>query len=209
MLRLPARRDSGLPAGEIKYQAGVFVILPGLHSESNPCLRGTTPTMMEGVQVPVPVDDDDPNAEGSREGGSPQKKGRKNDQNITLDMLKEVLAAERTKDRAHLSQSLQEVKGDIDQLRTRMDSVEGGVTQQMNNTLAMLTCITNNYDVQAAALTDLQEGQRGMEQRLQALEKQPPAGSVPARTADRPRKGDDDPPSSWADGTLTSWRQTP
>ena len=73
----------------------------------------------------------------------------------------------------------------------------------MNNTLAMLTRITNNYDVQAAALTDLQEGQRGMEQRLQALEKQPPTASVPASTV-----GDDDPPSSWADGTLTSWRQT-
>ena len=100
------------------------MILPGLHSESSPCLRGGSND--DGVQVPVPVDDDDPNAEGSREGGSPQKKGRKNDQNITLDMLKKVLAAERTKDRAHLSQSLQEVKGDIDQLRTRMDSVEGG-----------------------------------------------------------------------------------
>ena len=92
-------------------------------------------------------------------------------------MLKEVLAAERTKDRQHLAQSLHAVKGDMDQIRTRMDSVEEGVTQQMHSTLAMLTKITNNYDDQARSLADLKLGQKGMEERIAALEKQP-AGSV-------------------------------
>ncbi|CAE7357200.1 unnamed protein product [Symbiodinium microadriaticum] len=113
----------------------------------------------------------------------PQKRGGREEQQITLDMLKEVLAAERTKDRQHLAQSLHAVKGDMDQIRTRMDSVEEGVTQQMHSTLAMLTKITNNYDDQARSLADLKLGQKGMEERIAALEKQP-AGSVWVRWID-------------------------
>ena len=121
--------------------------------------------------------------------GSPQKRGRKTEQQqLTLDMLKEVLAAERTKDRAHLADSLSAMKGDMEQIRTRVDAVEGGVAQQMQTTLAMLTKITSNYDDQAQSLAELREGQRGMEDRIAALEKQP-AGSVPASTADTTAEG--------------------
>ena len=43
--------------------------------------------------------------------GSPQKRGRTQDQPLTLAMLKEVLAAERNIDREHLAQRLEQVQG--------------------------------------------------------------------------------------------------
>ena len=140
------------------------------------------PSGMEGVEGPAPPSSDQ--SEGNKgDPGSPQKRGRKEEQQLTLDMLKEVLAAERTKDRQHLADSLHEVKGDMDKIRSRMDAVEGGVTQQMHSTLAMLTKITNNYDDQAKTLSELRMGQQSMEDRIAVLEKQP-MGSVPASTAD-------------------------
>ena len=76
----------------------------------------------------------------------------------------------------------------MDLIRTRMSTVEEGVTQQMHSTLAMLTKITNNYDDQARSLAELKMGEQGMEERIAALEKQP-AGSVPASTADTTTEG--------------------
>ena len=89
--------------------------------------------------------------------GSPQKRGRMQDQPFTLAMLKEVLAQERHVDREHLAQSIEQVQGDVRAMRGRVDSVEQGVTTQMQKTMQMLNKITDNYDAQAKALESLEE----------------------------------------------------
>ncbi|CAE7500648.1 pol, partial [Symbiodinium sp. KB8] len=182
----PSEREGDI---QDRYHIGIGGLLAVFAQGATRDNQKGSPSHMEGVQGPGPAPpaveiSDDP----QDEPGSPPKRGRKAEQQLTLDMLKEVLAAGRTKDRQHLADSLHAVKGDIDQIRARVDAVEGGVTQQMHNTLAMLTKITNNYDDQAQSLAELKQGQRGMEDRIAALEKQP-AGSVPASTTDTATEG--------------------
>ena len=81
-----------------------------------------------GLLVPVLAEneqDEAPPTTERTEGASPTQRGRKSEQSLTLDMLKEVLAQERRKDREHLAQSLQVVKGDIQEVRRGIDNVEG------------------------------------------------------------------------------------
>eukprot|EP00439_Symbiodinium_sp_Y106_P084709 s167_g26.t1 len=116
--------------------------------------------------------------------GSPHKRGRVQDQPLTLALLKEVLAQERHADREHLAQSLEQVQGDVRAIRGRVDSVEQGVTSQMHKTMQMLNKITDNYDAQARSLEELKEAQREFEQRLKTVESRPVASSTPGSTAD-------------------------
>ena len=105
----------------------------------------------------------DPHSEGGApgdQGASPQKRGRVNEQPLTIAMLREVLAQERELDRAHLVESLESVKGDVRAIQNRVDSVEQGVTAQMEKTLKMLDKITDNYSSQAKALEELKDTQR-------------------------------------------------
>ena len=60
-----------------------------------------------GLLVPVPAEneqDEAPPTTERTERASPTQRGRKSEQSLTLDMLKEVLAQERGKDREHLAQ---------------------------------------------------------------------------------------------------------
>ena len=86
-------------------------------------------------------------------------------------------------DREHLAQSLEQVQGDVRAMRGRVDSVEKGVTTQMQKTMQM-NKITDNYDAQAKALGELKEAQREFEQRLKKVESRPVVGSAPGSTAD-------------------------
>ena len=103
--------------------------------------------------------------------GSPQKRGRHQDQPLTLAMPKEVLAQERHADREHLAQSLEQVQGDVRAMRGRVDCVETGFQP------------TDNYDAQAKTLEELKEAHREFEQRLKSVETRP-ASSTPGSTAD-------------------------
>ena len=59
----------------------------------------------------------------------------------------------------------------------------------MQNTLTMLTHITQNYDDQAQALGSLKASQQSIEERISNLEKRPVGRSVPASTADTAQEG--------------------
>ena len=129
----------------------------------------------------------DPHSEGGApgdQGASPQKRGRVNEQPLTIAMLREVLAQERELDRAHLVESLESVKGDVRAIQNRVDSVEQGVTAQMEKTLKMLDKITDNYSSQAKALEELKDTQDKFRKRLEALELKPQFSSAPGSTAD-------------------------
>ena len=104
--------------------------------------------------MPGGDDDNGPTAD-----GSPQKRGRTQDPPLTLAMLKEVLAAERNLDREHLAQRLEQAQGDVQAIRGRVDSVEQGVTTQMEKTMGILSKITGNYDEQAKILGELRQAQ--------------------------------------------------
>ncbi|CAE7361641.1 unnamed protein product [Symbiodinium sp. CCMP2592] len=124
-------------------------------------------------------------AEGAKDGeGSPQKRGRTQEQPLTLALLREVLAQEREIDRNHLAQRLETVQGDVKAIRGRVDAVETGVTMQMQNTMTMLTKVTDNYDVQSKALGELKVAQQQLEKRLEAMEHKPFSSAPGSTTAD-------------------------
>ncbi|CAE7382151.1 unnamed protein product, partial [Symbiodinium sp. CCMP2592] len=127
---------------------------------------------------------EEPKPTTEEEEGSPQKRGRHQEQTLTLAMLKEVLAQEREIDRHHLSNSLERVQGDVKAMSGRVDAVEKGVTVHMERTIHMLNKVTENYDTQAKALGDLREAQLTFEKRLEALEQRPQFSSAPGSTAD-------------------------
>ena len=76
------------------------------------------------------------------------------------------------------------VKGDVRAIQNRVDSVEHGVTAQMEKTLKMLDKITDNYSNQAKALGELKDTQDKFQKRLEALELKPQFSSAPGSTAD-------------------------
>ncbi|CAE7711085.1 unnamed protein product [Symbiodinium sp. CCMP2592] len=111
--------------------------------------------MALGQQQATERMEEDAQAEEGKD-GSPQKRGRVQEQPLTLSMLKEVLAAERQADRHHLAENLERMQGDFRDMRSRVDSVEKG--------------ITDNYDEQAKAIGQVQAEQKAIQQRLEQLQ---------------------------------------
>ena len=133
-----------------------------------------------GGQTPIEVDPDEKDLGGTE---SPAKKGRTQEQALTLSMLRTVLAEERERDREHLANSLAGVKHDVMNMQGRVQEVENIVQQQVQDTVRALDRVTKSYDKQAGALEEVKAAQFQLEARLQTLEQKPPSTS-PGSTAD-------------------------
>ena len=117
-------------------------------------------------------------------GASPTKKGRVEEQALTLSMLRTVLAEERERDREHLAASLAGVQGDVTVMQSKVQAVEAIVAQQVQDTVRALDRVTKSYDVQARSLEEVKEAQRNLEERLSTLELKPPSSVAPGSTTD-------------------------
>ena len=133
-----------------------------------------------GQQTPIEVDPEERGPGGEE---SPAKKGRTQEQALTLSMLRTVLAEERERDREHLASSLAGVKSDVMNMQGRVQEVENIVQQQVQDTVRALDRVTRSYDKQAGALEEVKAAQFQLEARLQSLEQKPPS-TAPGSTAD-------------------------
>ena len=133
-----------------------------------------------GSPVPIDIDEEDKAPRGTE---SPAKKGRLQEQTLTLSMLRTVLAEERERDREHLANSLAGVKSDVASMQGRVQEVENIVSQQVQDTVRALDRVTKSYDKQAGALEDVKAAQLQLEARIQSLEQKPPS-TAPGSTAD-------------------------
>ena len=134
----------------------------------------------KGGNVPIDVDKDERGPAGTE---SPTKKGRTQEQTLTLSMLRTVLAEERERDREHLAHSLAGVKNDVASMQGRVQEVESIVSQQVQDTVRALDRVTKSYDKQAGALEEVKAAQFQLEARIQSLEQKPPS-TAPGSTAD-------------------------
>ena len=134
----------------------------------------------QGANTPIDVDKDERGPAGTE---SPAKKGRTQEQALTLSMLRTVLAEERERDREHLAQSLAGVKNDVAHMQSRVQEVETVVSQQVQDTVRALDRVTKSYDKQAEALEAVKAAQFHLEARVQSLEQKPPS-TAPGSTAD-------------------------
>ena len=96
--------------------------------------------------MPIEIDEEDKAHRGTE---SPTKKGRLQEQTLTLSMLRTVLAEERERDREHLANSLAGVKSDVASMQGRVQEVETIVSQQVQDTVRALDRVTKSYDKQA------------------------------------------------------------
>ena len=133
-----------------------------------------------GVNSPIEVDREEREPVGDE---SPAKKGRHQEQALTLSMLRTVLAEERERDREHLSHSLAGVKREVADMQGRVQEVEAVVSQQVQDTVKALDRVTKSYDKQAGALDEVRAAQMQLEARIQTLEQKPPS-TAPGSTAD-------------------------
>ena len=134
----------------------------------------------QGGNVPIDVDKDERGPAGTE---SPAKKGRTQEQALTLSMLRTVLAEERERDREHLAHSLAGVKNDVANMQERVQEVETVVSQQVQDTVRALDRVTQSYDKQAGALEAVKAAQFQLEARIQSLEQKPPS-TAPGSTID-------------------------
>eukprot|EP00439_Symbiodinium_sp_Y106_P020784 s3271_g2.t1 len=130
-----------------------------------------------------------PGAEGGQErperGTSPCKKQKAEEAGgLTLDMIREAMRAELGKSRDELGASIASAREEVAFFSKRVDSIEAGVTRQMDTTNKMLTLVTGNHDkqqealesiratqdAQAASMKAFQGGQEDLENRLSLLE---------------------------------------
>ena len=133
----------------------------------------------QGGNGPIDID-----KEGDGLDESPAKKGRVEEQALTLSMLRSVLAEERERDREHLAASLAGVQGDVTVMQGKVQAVETIVAQQVRDTVHALDRVTKSYDIQARSLEEVKAAQKQMEERLTSLELKPPSSVAPGSTAD-------------------------
>ena len=91
-----------------------------------------------------PMEMETPGAEGGQErperGTSPCKKQKAEEAGgLTLDMIREAMRAELGKSRDELGASIASVREEVAFFSKRVDSIEAGVTRQMDTTNKMLT----------------------------------------------------------------------
>ena len=83
---------------------------------------------------------------------SPMKKQRGDDvQPVTLDLIREAMRMELGRSRDELNQAMATVRDEVTLFGQRVDSIESGVTKQMDTTNKMLSIITTNHDKQTEA----------------------------------------------------------
>ena len=110
---------------------------------------------------------------------SPAKKGRVEEQALTLSMLRSGLAEERERDREHSG-----VNGDVTVMQEKVQTVEQIVAQQVQDTVKVLDRVSKSYEVQARSLDEVKEAHRNLEHRMATLEQKPPSSVAAGSTAD-------------------------
>ena len=94
-------------------------------------------------------------------GASPTKKQRGDEaQPVTLELIREAMRMELGRNREELNQAVATVREEVALFGQRVDSIESGVTKQMDTTNKMLSIITSNHDKQTEAVSLLREEQR-------------------------------------------------
>eukprot|EP00439_Symbiodinium_sp_Y106_P050387 s4511_g6.t1 len=84
-------------------------------------------------------------------------------QPATLELVREAMRMELGRNRDELNQAVATVRDEVALFGQRVDSIESGVTKQMDTTNKMLSIITSNHDKQTEAVSQIRE-----EQHLQA-----------------------------------------
>ena len=84
-------------------------------------------------------------------------------QPATLELIREAMRMELGRNRDELNQAVATVRDEVALFGQRVDSIESGVTKQMDTTNKMLSIITSNHDKQTEAVSQIRE-----EQHLQA-----------------------------------------
>ena len=114
------------------------------------------------------METENPGAEGGQDrterGASPCKKQKGEEPGgLTLDMIREAMRAELGKSRDELGASIASVREEVAFFSKRVDSIEAGVTRQMDTTNKMLTLVTGNHDKQQEALENIRAKQDAQE----------------------------------------------
>ena len=148
---------------------------------------------------------------------SPCKKQRgEPDGVLTLDMIREAMRAELSRNRDELGQAVATVREEVVLFGKRVDSIEAGVTRQMEGTNKVLAIVTANHEKQTEAVQEMKAEQKTQAGHLQALrdaqaEFDNRRGSWKARSGGRrPQRGAQSTqtpprgrPSYWGDGRKT------
>ena len=93
-------------------------------------------------------------------GASPTKKQRGDEaQPVTLELIREAMRMELGRNREELNQAVATVREEVALFGQRVDSIESGVTKQMDTTNKMLSIITY-HDKQTEAVPLLREEQQ-------------------------------------------------
>ena len=80
---------------------------------------------------------------------SPCKKQKAEPEGVlTLDMIREAMRAELSKNRDELGQAVATVREEVALFGKRVDSIEAGVTRQMEGTNKVLAIVTANHEKQ-------------------------------------------------------------
>eukprot|EP00439_Symbiodinium_sp_Y106_P085907 s98_g30.t1 len=89
---------------------------------------------------------------------------------LTLDMIREAMRAELGKSRDELGASIASVREEVAFFSKRVDSIEAGVTRQMDTTNKMLTLVTGNHDKQQEALENIRAKQDAQAASMKAFQ---------------------------------------
>ena len=101
---------------------------------------------------------------------SPCKKQKAEPEGVlTLDMIREAMRAELSKNRDELGQAVATVREEVALFGKRVDSIEAGVTRQMEGTNKVLAIVTANHEKQTEAVQEMKEEQKTQAGHLQAL----------------------------------------
>ena len=84
-------------------------------------------------------------------------------------MIREAMRAELSKNRDELGQAVATVREEVALFGKRVDSIEAGVTRQMEGTNKVLAIVTANHEKQTEAVQDMKEEQKTQAGHLQAL----------------------------------------
>ena len=122
-----------------------------------------------------PMETENPGTEGGQDrterGASPCKKQKGEEPGgLTLDMIREAMRAELGKSRDELGASIASVREEVAFFSKRVDSIEAGVTRQMDTTNKMLTLVTGNHDKQQEALENIRAKQDAQAASMKAFQ---------------------------------------
>ena len=85
-------------------------------------------------------------------------------------MIREAMRAELGKSRDELGACIASVREEVAFFSKRVDSIEAGVTRQMDTTSKMLTLVTGNHDKQQEALENIRATQDAQAASMKAFQ---------------------------------------